>query len=140
MRGSRWRGVERSHSCDLSRNGFAPILTKMFSRIVIALLLAVALTLGLGQPPGQADMSAKMTAASSMSGMDHCKQCPDEGGIVKKLDSCSVTCSASLLIPVPAFRPLKLVPLATGTPPEGSLLFGRAFSPDPHPPRYIDIN
>ena len=117
-----------------------PFSVTMFSRIAISLLLAVALTLGLGQAPGQADTPAKITAASSMNGMDHCKQCPDEGGIAKKLDSCGVACSASLLVPVPAFRPLKLVSLKAGIPPEGSLLLGRAFSPDPHPPRYIDID
>lgn len=112
----------------------------MFSRIAIALLLAAALALGLGQAPGQADTPAKMTVTSSMNGMDHCKQCPDEGGIAKKLDSCSVACSASLLVPVPAFRPLKLVSLKAGIPPEEPLLLGRAFSPDPHPPRSIGIN
>ena len=123
----------------MSCSGFAAILGVMLScRKVIVVLLAIVLALGLGLSPGQADAPAKMTLTSSMDGMGHCKQCPDDGGVAKLLGSCSVTCSASVMAAMPDVRPVTLALLLAGIPPQESLLLGRAFSPEPHPPRYID--
>jgi hypothetical protein len=113
-------------------------------RHLLALLIAVSVTAGLGMSPVQAStMAAKMAVAADMgaSGMDMpshdgCSGCPDQRPDDGKMTACPQACVAPSLAvlpgdpalavasPVPSFAPLPI-----------AFLHGRNAVPDPYPPR-----
>lgn len=111
------------------------------SRQVFVFLLGVFLALGLSWSAVQAgDMAVKMAMATDMggSGSGSCDGCGggDDGNT--KAANCMPFCTASSpalpLIELAVFTTAADDPPIPGT----RLSHGRAFSPDPYPPRSID--
>jgi hypothetical protein len=108
-------------------------------RRIFFLLLGASLALGMSLPVVQAaNMPATMTMAAGMGASGHCSDCGDKGGMAKEMGSCSLGCAAPVLAVVPQTSPTKVVLLPASVPQQDSLLLGRAFSPDPGPPRSHD--
>jgi hypothetical protein len=107
-------------------------------RRIFVLLLGALLALGLSLPVVQAaNMPATMTMAAGMAS-GHCNDCGDKGGMAKEMGNCSLGCAAPVLAVVPQTSPTKVALLPASVPQQDSLLLGRAFSPDPGPPRSHD--
>jgi hypothetical protein len=110
------------------------------SRRVFVLLLGAFLALGMSLPVVRAtNMPVKMTMTSGMGIADHCKDCGDKGGAGRDMGSCSLGCAASVLAVIPQTSPTRLEDIPAPVLRQDSLLLGRAFSPDPDPPRSYDI-
>jgi hypothetical protein len=125
----------------LSAAGFAAMLCSMsLPRRVFVLLLGAFLALGMSLPAVQAAgmPPASMSMTSGMGVPGHCKDCGDSGTVAKEMGSCSSGCAAPVLAVLPQTSPTKVAPLPTSVIRQDSLLPGRAFSPDPGPPRAHD--
>lgn len=110
------------------------------SRRIFVLLLGAFLALGMNLSVVQAArMPVEMAMASGMDGAGHCKDCGDTGGMAKAMGSCSLSCATPILAVIPQTAPTKVVLVPAAIPQRDSLLLGRAFSPDPGPPRSHDI-
>jgi hypothetical protein len=110
------------------------------SRRVLVVLFGIFLALGMSLSAVQAGaMPVKMTAVADMGTAGHCKGCGDKGDSAKGMTPCSLGCVNLALAPNPESNPTRIVHLAVFSPPQNSLLLGRAFSPDPGPPRSLDI-
>jgi hypothetical protein len=107
-------------------------------RQVIALVLAVFVTLGLSLSVVQAnDMAVKMAMTSDMgvSGHGECHGC--DAGMTKSM-VCAVACPVSAA--VPHVGPVAEISTPTKLAlPRMALLLGSASPLDPYPPRSIDI-
>lgn len=109
-------------------------------RRVFVLLLGAFLALGMNLSVVQAaSMPVKMAMTSGMGSAGHCKDCSGNGGIAKEMGNCSLSCATPILAAIPQTAPTKVVLIPAAVPQQGSLLLGRAFSPDPGPPRSHDI-
>jgi len=124
----------------LSFTGFIAMLAPMLSaRRVFILLLGSFLALGMSLSAVQAGvMPAAMDMATGMGASGHCNDCGDKSGMAKEMGSCSLSCAAPVLAVIPQTSPTKIVHLSASLPQQDSLLLGRAFSPDPGPPRSHD--
>jgi hypothetical protein len=111
------------------------------SRRVIVLLLGAFLALGMSLPVVQAaSMPGNMTMTAGMGKAGHCKDCGDKGGMVKELGRCSnLGCAAPVLGVISQSSLTRLVHVAATIPQQDPFWFGRAFSPEPGPPRSHDI-
>ena len=110
------------------------------SRRVFVLLLGAFLALGMSLPVVQAaNMPVKMTMTSGIGISGHCKDCGDKGGASRDMGSCSLGCAAPVLAVIPQISPTRLEHISAPVLRQDSLLLGRAFSPDPDPPRFRDI-
>ena len=119
----------------MSSVGFVAILDLMsLSRRVIVLLLGAFLALGMSLPVVQA---ASMTGGMDKAG--HCKDCGAKGGMAKEMGGCSLSCATPVLAVIPQTAPTRLEQIPALVLRQDSLLFGRAFSPEPGPPRSHDI-
>src|SRR5882757_4234568 len=108
----------------------------LLSRRVLVLLLGSFLALGMSLSAVQAGaMPAAMGMASNMGASGHCNDCGDKGGMAKEMGHCSLSCAAPVLAVIPQTSPTKIAHLPASVPQQASLLLGRAFSPDPGPPR-----
>ena len=109
-------------------------------RRVFVLVLGAFLALGMSLPVVQAaNMPVKMTMTSGMGMAGHCKDCGDKGGIATEMGGCSLGCVASMPAVIPQTSPTRLEHIAVPVLRQDLLLLGRAFSPDPDPPRFRDI-
>jgi hypothetical protein len=106
---------------------------------MLVLLLGAFLALGMSLAAVQAgEMPSKMTMTSAMGASGHCSGCGDDGGTANKMVACSFGCVAPVLAVIPQTASTRVVQTAALLPRQDSLLFGRAPSPDPFPPRSAD--
>jgi hypothetical protein len=118
----------------------AMLATMSASRRVFVLLLGTFLALGMSLSAVQAGvMPAKMTMMAGMGAPGHCDDCGDKGGVGKAATPCTIACVAPVLAVIAQTAPTKVVHAPALLPRQDSLLLGRAFSPDPGPPRARDI-
>jgi hypothetical protein len=109
-------------------------------RRVFVLVLGAFLALGMSLPVVRAaNMPVKMTMTSGIGISGHCKDCGDKGGASRDMGSCSLGCAAPVLAVIPQISPTRLEHISAPVLRQDSLLLGRAFSPDPDPPRCHDI-
>ncbi len=105
---------------------------------MLVLLLGVFLALGMSLAAVQAgETSGNMTQTFGIGAPGHCNDCGDSG-IAKKMTICSFGCVAPALAVIPQTTPARVLQAQSSLLPQDSLLFGRAFSPDPLPPRSGD--
>jgi hypothetical protein len=110
------------------------------SRRVFVLVLGAFLALGMSLPVVQAgSMPAKMSMSASMGMSGHCQDCGGKSGSAKEIGGCSWGCVAPVLAVVPQSSPTRLEHIPVPVLPQDSLPLGRAFSPDPDPPRSHDL-
>src|SRR5262245_48877029 len=108
-------------------------------RRVFVLLLGAFLALGMSLPVVQAaTMPVSMTMTAGMKASGHCNDCGGKSGMAKEMGNCSLGCAAPVLAVIPQALPTRVIHLAVSLPQQDSLLLGRAFSPDPDPPRSHD--
>jgi hypothetical protein len=110
------------------------------ARQILALMLAVFVTLGLSLSAAQASsMVGKMTMSTEMGVPDHgsCHGCGGDEGKARAMPCASSICTMSFLAILPQTVPVAFV--GTSVSPSGSrpLPHGIAYPPDPYPPRPI---
>jgi hypothetical protein len=104
---------------------------------MLAVFLAVFVTLGIGLSAVQAsDMAAKMTMASEMGASVHggCDGCGGDADKMKSM-ACASICATPVVAVLPQTPPLMLIETPLSFPRHYPLLDGRASRPDPYPPR-----
>lgn len=105
------------------------------------LLLGLLVALGMGMSAVQAsNMAMKMAMPDhmAMSGTDTCGQCGDEPGGAKKM-VCEATCVAPAAATLPQFLAVTLDPASDYPVSRSARLSGLTASPDPSPPKSIDL-
>lgn len=115
------------------------VMKRWSLRQFLALFLAVFVTVGMSLSTVQASgMSAKMTMTSGMD-VSGCCGCPAGGSGGMKAMSCASMCVAPVLAVFPQAAPLMLINRPASFTVLNPLLRGKAATPDPYPPRPIDI-
>lgn len=119
-------------------------MNRWSARKLVAVVLAVLVTLGMGLSAVQAtDMAAKMTMPSEMAGSTHdgCQGCPEGSGDDGMAGmTCGSVCTAPALAVLPeqgASMPALQKPARFMV--RALLRDGRFAPPDPYPPRTTDI-
>ncbi|TAU14713.1 hypothetical protein ELI47_38555 [Rhizobium ruizarguesonis] len=113
------------------------------ARKLIALLFAASVAAGMSLSVAQASiMAARMVTMSQMDMPDH-SGCPGLSDKPGDKGSKAMACGGVCATPVVALLPLEALVVVVGKPASlatrAPLHHGRAFPPDPHPPRTSDI-
>lgn len=122
---------------------FRDVMKRRSVRKLVALFLAVFVTVGMGLSVAQASgMSVRMAMASNMAGSAHdgCPSCPTGGGDDGMTAMmCGVVCAVPVLAVLPQSASTPAAQKAHSYPARDTLLQGRLAPPDPYPPRTTDI-
>jgi hypothetical protein len=121
---------------------FRDVMKRRSIRKLLALFLAVFVTVGMGFSVAQASgMSVRMAMASNMAGSAHdgCPSCPTGGDDGTKAMICGVVCAVPVLAVLPQSASIPAAQKAASYPTRAPLLQGRLAPPDPYPPRTTDI-
>lgn len=122
-------------------------MTHLPARRLLTLLLAVIVTLSMNLSAVQAGgMASEMAKMSAMSGMDNsmpadCQKCPSpsKDHCAAMTAVCGPVCATPAVVMLPQESPATLALAQIAFLKRQSLLHGRAYPPDPYPPRSSDI-
>jgi len=116
------------------------VMNRSRLRQLFGLMLGLCLALGTTTSAVRAtDMAVRMAMTSDAGAMDHldCDGCGDGQGM--KSTGCGMVCVAPVLAALPQTFAVLRVDTRELPLPTQRFLVGRAFSPDPHPPRSTDL-